>query len=419
MTWSIAEGPSGGSITGAGAYTAPAVDGVYHVVATSRADPTKSDTATVAVALLVSTSTGDMASARLGHTATLLPNGQVFVAGGSILPGGATAEGAERFDPATGAFQSAGTVARQSHTATLLANGDVLLAGGFTDRFPSGNPILTATAELLKAGTGSLQPTGSMSVPRLGHTATLLQDGRVLIVEGLVPTETGTTNTRTAELYDPSSGTFVTTGNTTSGHTFHTAILLSTGKVLITGDGTAELFDPATNSFTATDHAPAARFAATVTLLQDGRVLIAGGEIYYDDYYLGPSELYDPVTGQFTSTGTLVTPRLGHTATLLPDGTVLIAGGDYDASNTPTGATEIYRPTTGSFTIGLPMMQARAEHTATLLTDGSVLLIGGITLFRMGAASPLPRVRRFFADSVACQSRRIEAMCRDPSGLIT
>jgi hypothetical protein len=383
VTWRIGEGSSGGSITDAGVYTAPAADGIYHVVATSKTDPTKTDSATVTVAAFVFSVTGNSASGRFGHTATLLPNAQVFVAGGALDPHyldpHALVERAERFDPTTQTFQSAGTVARQYHSATLLANGDVLLAGGITDWSPSGNPISTATAQILKAGSGLLQPTGSMSALRIGHTATLLQDGRVLIAGGMVPTETGGMMVlRTAELYDPASGTFVTAANMTVPRIFHTATLLSTGRVLIAGwEGSAELFDPATNSFTATVGAPAVRFDATATLLADGRVLIAGGETYYDVLYVGPSELYDPTTGKFTPTGSLTTPRWGHTATLLTDGTVLMAGGYYDASNVPTAATEIYHPTTGSFTANVLMMQARAGQTATLLPDGSVLFTGG------------------------------------------
>ena len=187
VTWSIKEGSSGGSITDAGVYTAPAVDGTGYdyVLATSKTDPTKFDVATVTVAGFVFSLTGNSASARFGHTATLLPSGQVFIAGGALTSSyfgpQALVERAERFDPVTGTFQSAGAVARQYHSATLLTNGDVLLAGGITDWSPSRDPIPTATAQLLKAGSGLLQPTGSMSALRWGHTATLLRDGRVLI----------------------------------------------------------------------------------------------------------------------------------------------------------------------------------------------------------------------------------------------
>jgi hypothetical protein len=382
VTWRT--GLSGGSITDAGVYTAPAVDGIDYVVATSKTDPTKTDSATVTVAAFVFSLTGNSASARFGHTATLLPNGQVFIAGGAVdqrmYGHPALVERAERFDPTSQTFQPAGTVARHDHSATLLANGDVLLAGGITDWSPSGDPIPTATAQLLKAGSGQLQPTGSMSALRSGHTSTLLQDGRVLIAGGEVVTETGLRLTRTAELYDPASATFVAAGNMIVARIFHTATLLSTGKVLITGwGGPAELFDPATNSFTATVGASAVRFDATATLLADGRVLIAGGDIDYDIPYVGPSELFDPTTGQFTSTGSLTTPRWSHTATLLPDGTVLIAGGVSGASDAPTTAAEIYHPATGSFTTTVPMMRARTGHTANLLADGSVLFTGGIS----------------------------------------
>lgn len=373
VTWSIQEGSVGGFITDAGIYTAPAVDGVYHVVATSRADATKSGTASIAVMPGVFTPAGNLTTGRFLHTATLLPNGQVLVAGGlsSINPDSTLADQAEQFDPAMGTSQLDGKVSRAYHTATVLANGDVLIAGGainWTTR------TTTNSAFLLKVGSGILQPTGNMISPRYGHKATVLQDGRVLITGGATPSVTAT-----AELYDPVSGTFAPAGSMTVARTFHTATLLSNGKVLVTGWwGSAELYDPATNSFTATGSMAADRFDCTATLLPNGKVLVAGGETYYDVIYEGAAEIYDPGTGQFTLAGSMLTPRWSHTATLLPNGTVLLAGGDVDASDVPTPQTEIFHPDTSSFTKGPTMSRGRVLHTATLLSDGTVLVMGGL-----------------------------------------
>ncbi len=192
VNWSIQEGSAGGEVNYAGVYAAPATEGVYHVVATSKADPSKSATATVSVEKTGFTLTGSLKTPRYSHTATLLPNGLVYVAGGDSLDDFevvAIADRAELFNPATGAFQSREKVMREFHTATLLQNGDVLFTGGIAGETASGNWIVTPTAELLKAGSTSLQPTGNMSVGRYAHTATLLLDGRVLITGGEAQSE--------------------------------------------------------------------------------------------------------------------------------------------------------------------------------------------------------------------------------------
>jgi len=382
VSWSIGEGSAGGTITDTGVYTAPATEGQYHVIATSKADSAKSASAIVTVRASLFSPTGNLLVGRFsGHTATLLPSGQVFVAGGMAYgPSGnyELVDDAEEFDPATGTFQSAGKIARSSYSATLLANGDVLIAGGLVQLSPKEVP--TDSVEILKAGSGVLQQTNNLSAPRFGHTATLLQDGRVLIAGGYVLTSAGVIQeTTTAELYDPAIGTFAPTGNMSMPHIFHTATPLPNGKVLIAGGSTsAELYDPATNTFRLTGSTAAARLLATMTTLPDGTVLITGGEVSYEEIYEGPAEIYDPATGQFTLVGKMLTPRFEHTATLLPDGTVLIAGGAVDADNsTPTVGTEIFHPESGSFTAGPSMKIARAGHTATLLRDGSVLVAGG------------------------------------------
>jgi hypothetical protein len=164
------------------------------------------------------------------------------------------------------------------------------------------------------------------------------------------------------------------------------AVLLSNGKVLIVGGGVAdaELFDPATNTFTTTGSA-SSKWAITATLLADGRVLVTG-EATSDGSEAAPAEVYDPAAGKFTPTGTMVTPRYGYTATRVPDGTVLIAGGIMNVASATPGAltsvpvttTEIYNPATGTFNPGPTMRQGRYTPTATLLPDGSVLFVGGL-----------------------------------------
>jgi len=244
------------------------------------------------------------------------------------------------------------------------------------------------------ATTGTFSPTGSMTTPRDGQTATLLPSGRVLIAggSGFVSTETnGITNTETevlasAELYDPTTRIFSPTGSMVTARHRHTATRLADGRVLVAGGmsgfdsptvASAELYDPKTGKFTATGSMASARAGHTATLLSDGRVLIAGGYDSGSGPLAGlPAELYDPKTGQFTATGSMASPRSFHAATLLSDGRVLIAGGD-DAQLRMIGPAELYDPKTGQFAATGSMTAARYLHTATGLADGRVLIAGG------------------------------------------
>ncbi|HYO54947.1 Kelch repeat-containing protein, partial [Archangium sp.] len=184
--------------------------------------------------------------------------------------------------------------------------------------------------------------TGSMALPRLQHTATRLDNGKVLVAGGF--------NT-TAELYDSTTGTWSATGNTITSHRGHTATKLKDSRVLITGGGqcsfsniTAELYTPATGTWSSAGYLNVLRFHHTATLLPDGKVLVTGGGTSeYGGSVLGSAELYDPATGTWALTGSMSTPRRHHTATALPGGKVLIAGGN-DGGGTLLSSAELYVP---------------------------------------------------------------------------
>ncbi len=273
------------------------------------------------------------------------------------------------------------TIARSSHAATLLLSGKLLVTGG-------GNGTADATAELYDPASGTFSSTkGSMTEARSGHTATLLKlsnaaaasYGKVLIVGSL---------DTSAELYDPASSTFAATGSMHPARTAPTATLLNTDKVLIvggnttSGDLTAELYDPATGTFADTGSTAILRSGHTATLLADGRALIAGGA------GTDTAELYDPTHGTFSPTaGTMTEFRSGHTATLLEaadgvqNGDVLISGAD--------GSAELYEPSTQTFTrVGsVPGLRAAYAHTASLRSDGTVLVAGGINRLWRGVST--------------------------------
>jgi hypothetical protein len=319
--------------------------------------------------------TGSLVTARFGETVTLLQDGRVLIAGGD------NAGTAELYDPRTGLFSPTGSmtaVRDGGHTATLLSDGRVLIAGGSQPDGSSGFKAL-ASAELYDPATGKFSPTGSMTIARTGHTATLLSDGRVLIAGG--GNGNSTTALPSAELYEPKTGRFTGTGSMTTARVLDTATLLSDGRVLFVGGGkdtasplsSAELYDPKAGTFSATGSMTTARESCTATLLANGRVLVAGG-FAIPPGYLASAELYDPKTGTFSATGSMTDSRSDHTATRLQDGRVLIAGGQHDGG--PVASAELYDQATGTFSPTGSMATKREFPISTVLSDGRVLIVG-------------------------------------------
>jgi len=299
---------------------------------------------------------------------------------------------AELFDAFTGAFSSTGDmlVARFRPTASLLTGGTAVLIAGGSDA----SAAALNSAELYQVGMKTFAPTvGNMKCAHKGHTATLLSNGKVLIAgrDGAAAC---------AELYDPGTGFFTRTGDMTTIVSDHAAALLQNGTVLIVGgsiDGvgcqscvatdTAELFDPSTGTFTATTHKSLfARINPTATLLPNGRVLIAYGGVTPTGGPTDSTELYDPSTGIFTLIGSLNITRQFHTATLLNNGQVLLAGG-MTTGQAATMSAVLYVPTPGAFSFTGAMSTARLYQTATLLGNGVVLVAGGTTRLNTGVVN--------------------------------
>jgi N-acetylneuraminic acid mutarotase len=274
---------------------------------------------------------------------------------------------------------------RQFHTATLLPDGKVLVAGGTGSNNTTGSNSALASAELYDPSNGSWTVTGSMVTPRMFHTATLLPDGKVLVAGGTGNNVTGKP-LASAELYDPSSGSWTATGRMPTPRMLHTATLLPDGNVLVAGGldnnsasgkpplASAALYDPGSGSWTATGTMATPRSDFTATLLPDGKVLVAGG--LHSGALAAAAELYDPGNGSWTATGNMPTPRADHTATLLPDGKVLVSGGS-DSNGPLAAAAELYDPANGSWAATASMVNSRVGHTATLLPGGKVLVAGG------------------------------------------
>jgi Kelch motif/Galactose oxidase, central domain len=316
-----------------------------------------------------------MTAQRAAHTATLLPDGKVLVAGG-FTSGESSLASAEIFDPATNTFASAGNMnaARSGHTATLLPTGKVLIAGGY-------NGSYLASAELFDPATRAFTPAGRMVTARSGQAAMLLRSGKVLLAGG---TGVGWTFLADAELYDPATNTFAATGGMATARESHTATLLPNGTVLIAGGhrgrrpsvtvhSSAEIYDPAAGTFTAAGNMTRIRHKHEAISLTDGRVLIAGGSDERDGRGAYTSaEIYNPSTGAFTATGNMNAARykLQGASVLLSDGKVLIAGGANRA--------EVFDPATNAFSYASGSLgTARLFATATRLQNGQVLITGG------------------------------------------
>jgi Kelch motif/Galactose oxidase, central domain len=275
-------------------------------------------------------------------------------------------------------------VPRFSHTATLLDNNKVLITGGMER-----DGVWLDSAELYDPGSGQFVPAGKMYARRAGATATLLPDGKVLVAGG--NDESGK-SLATAEIFDPASNAFFSTGSlgTPRGHAI--AVLLKTGKVLIAGGNasgdddqlaTAELYDPGTGRFIATGSMHSRRSYFAAVALKDGRILLAGGLSggqYPRHKVEASAEIYDPRTGRFAETGGMNLPRYKQGAALLPDGRVLIAGGsNEDGRQSTYSSTEIFDPQTGRFSSGPQMKFPRYKLLSGVvaLNDGRVLLAGG------------------------------------------
>jgi hypothetical protein len=338
--------------------------------------------------------------ARASHSSTLLPNGMVLIAGGFAGSGGEYNPyiTAELFDPSSGTFESVGnmSIGRSAHTATLLKNGKVLIVAGWT-----GRNDLRGSAEIFNPSTKQFVPTGNLVVERAGNTATLLADGRVLIAGGEDRQEKAIAS---AEIYDPRTEKFTLTGSMADPQGSHTATALKDGRVLIVGGGSghypsqnvyrsAELYDPATGKFSAAGQMSVGRHKHAAILLRSGKVLIVGGSDNRDWHgeYVS-AEIFDPASSSFAVTGTMSTARfkLPAAVALLPNGRVLVAGGGPFA--------ELYDETTGTFTtVPGSLGAARFFASATLLPGGKALITGGYA--ESGGSLPATRAAWLYEPS--------------------
>ena len=276
---------------------------------------------------------------------------------------------------------------RSGHTATRLNDGRVLISGGSPGQAPGGRTIELATSELFDPASKSFAQSATMAISRFGHSAVRLLDGRVLVMGGTRCNTVFCSQTATAELFDPATESFTSTGSMLSARTGFSATLLQDGRILVAGGfsrfcrgslsscylSSAELFDPASGTFSSTGSMTMPRSNATATELNNGMVLIAGGQD--NSGPLSTLELFDPAKGIFTLAGNMLTPRRLHSAVALSNGDVLLAGGNGDSST--LASTEVFETSANQSTAAGSMTTPRANHTATLLNNGEILFAGG------------------------------------------
>ena len=339
---------------------------------------------------------GDAPYTAMGMNSILHPNGSLYVVGG-LDDNDAVKGNNATLIPGIGNFSSAGSggapSARQYHTASLMPSGNLLVAGGDTGTSPPQNP--TNTAQLYSSGPDAFAAANPMACARESHTATVLPDGRVLACGGYTNTNSGTCGatsslrpTATCEVFDGTNWT--TRAPMLKPRANHSATLLFTGQVLVTGGidangaplATSELYDVFLDTWFYVTPMHLARQQHSATLMKDGSILVSGGRPFDP---LGTSEIYNPGTLTWTLSN-MSASRFQHATTFLRDGRVIATGG-LDVFGTPLQTTEIYDPATNQWASAASMTSPRAGHTGVLLPNGAVLLSGGQYQYAIGSTN--------------------------------
>ena len=332
--------------------------------------------------------TNSMSFARGTHTATLLQDGRLLIAGGDDGSGrlDAITDTSELYDPSTGRWEPGGTMGRQrtQHAALLLSDGRALLVGGAgviqakIDEQGIEQPLIEA--DLFDPASETWSFTGEISTPRDYVAATLLSNGSVLIAGGDDGSGTDTSVLASAEVFDPATGQWSEAGSMSQPRQGHSLVALDNGTALVAGGDagddpfqSVEIYDPASGTWSGAADMTDARERFAAVVLQDGKVLVVGGG--GTDGRLASAELYDPGAGAWSSAAEMSTPRLKPAAVVLQDGKVLVVGGL--GAGQFLGTAEIYDPATDSWSDAGSMETGRGFHAATLIDDGRVVVTGG------------------------------------------
>ncbi len=324
------------------------------------------------------------------HTATVLADGRVLVAGGRSLLGFPTSDAnVQTYDPTSGVWGVASSMAqpRYAHSATLLEDGRVLMVGGREG-------IILHGVEIYDPRTNIWSPAGLLARARAHHAAVRIGDGLVMVIGGETVTPEGETVTATTEIYDAFSRRWVMVGEMGTARAAHAVVAFPDGRVLASGgigaDGeavvSAEMYSPSTGLWSRVRDMSQPRVGHTATLLPDGKVLVAGGVADDGGVALATAELYDPATDEWSPTGEMAEGRLRHTASLIIGGNVVVVGGSSEGQ--PLGleqfeatlaSAEVYERSTGTWAEAGTMLGSRSNHATVVLVSGQVMAVGGWT----------------------------------------
>jgi N-acetylneuraminic acid mutarotase len=336
----------------------------------------------------------DLVNIRGTTSVVELKDGKALAAGGGV--GQIPVAAAEIFDPATGVWQTTGSMneARRGHAAVVLGDGRVLVAGGI-----AGGDLLSSV-EIYDPATARWTTVAPMTTPRLGHTLTLLANGNVLATGGTsADTASGAGGGQTirpdatAEIYNVQANKWTKTEGGMSTPRFeHSATLLDDGRVLIAGGqgppisgnsaalATTEIYDPAVDSFRKSNDMSDARFNHTAVKLPDRTVMVVGGAGGTNgDTSLATAEVFNPADGRWTPAGALTNSRTGHSAVVFNDGRVLVAGGESvtRGARRSLNSAEIFNLERREWQSAGNMNCARSEAGATVLGDGTAIVVAG------------------------------------------
>ena len=315
---------------------------------------------------------GKMSTGRERGAAVLLSDGRVLYTGGKNK-NLREQDSTEIFDPASGEWTEAAPMgqARSIHTATLLQDGRVLAVGGGKPEGP-----YFATAEVYDPSADTWTQVGAMRLPRILHTATLLADGRVLVVGGKgepVPNVDSQLR-QTAELFDPETGEWSPAGEMAEGRAEHTATVLADGRVLVIGSlgnkATAEIYDPDTDAWYDAGAMEETRYRHTATLLADGSVLVVGGQS--TDSVTINSEVF--THGTFASGDACATGVRGSESTLVGvEPAEPVAEAEQEATPTPVGGSRTSGRDASQFAFSGEVIDAADGDEVTIASLGTIV----------------------------------------------
>ena len=321
------------------------------------------------------------------HTTTVLKDGRLLVVGGRTRTEGTSGRGSghtlflgsvEIYEPIIGKWYSAKKLGyrRGGHSASLLQDGRVLVTGGRTlTEFKADDEhrdiIYASSTEIYDPSTDMWSEVDPMPEARWDHTATVLQDGKVLVTGGFNGQSKALAS---ANIYDPKTNKWTATGNLIVGREGHKAVLMNNGQVMILGGWDTDLvetYDPTTGQWSEAGTLTESTAVPAVATLPNGKIMVAGG--FGKQHALATLHLYDPTTSTWSRASDMPDGRVGATITVLRNGFVLLTGGSQET------AAFLYDPTNDQWLVAGNLVDAPIKHTATLLDDNSVIIVGGDT----------------------------------------